>query len=241
MLKSLEEAIKLAKVKVATDSDYVDSIVIENDKAKAVFASRKRNRLTSVTLGYGKIKSPDQEEDDGKAFWKRKHEEQQVEEKKREEQLNLCLEKYTSLQNYVTLLEQRGDKAMKIPTEKERSLDLLKAQKIIKFYETLTGTTVKENKTVDEDKDSYICTTKNSIKKVGSQFQIDLDKITNGGTKAQNLYFRPLANADMLPEYLQSSIEGESIMAPVLMGDVLAALYDDDDNEEGGDNDNEEK
>ena len=34
---------------------------------------------------------------------------------------------------------------------------------------------------------------------------------------------------------------GESIMAPVLMGDVLAALYDDDDNEEGGDNDNEEK
>jgi hypothetical protein len=47
----------------------------------------------------------------------------------------------------------------------------------------------------------------------------------------QALYFYPIANASKLPEYLQSEIQGECIMAPVLMGDILAALYEDKEGE----------
>ena len=111
MSHTLEEAIKLAQMKMATDSKYIGAVVIESK-----FASRKRNRLATVSLGDKKRKkltvvpSPSDDDDsDDATFWKGRCAEMQKEDSKRINTLEQCLEKYSRLESYSKLLKQQID------------------------------------------------------------------------------------------------------------------------------------
>ena len=150
------------------------------------------------------------------------------------------------LESKIERLETRGSDAG-IKT-KELTEKIESRRKRLDFMEWFTGMSIKreEKKGVD-GKEEFVCTVKNAVQKKAVRFTLSMlldeeDLIRQrkrrkdtGESEADDevsaITYTPRANADMLPEYLQSVISFEPDMAPVLLSDVLGALYEEEDNE----------
>ena len=212
--------------------DEGDSLVIDRTQ----FASRKRGRISVVSRGKDRLEIKDDNKDEEVSsevsFWRDKYESLRLvkfgAEEELEAQLELMTERELKLEKYSTLLEQKIDimnESNPLQTKDDLNMKLDGYRKKLLFFEAMTSMTVK-----CEDNDTYICTVKNKLKKVATRFKIvmdDCDEKTVMSTEAPDVQYAPIANATLLPEYLQSEISFESNMAPVLIGDILQALYED--------------
>lgn len=88
----------------------------------------------------------------------------------------------------------------------------------VKFYEKVTSCAVKRSL---ESNNKYICTVKNELYRTAIKFELDI---------GEEIVFTPIANIDYLPDYLHCQISFEPKMAPVMMGDILQALYEEKEN-----------
>ena len=227
-MSSLEDAIVAAKCEV----DEGDALVIDRTK----FASRKRGRISVITRGSDTLNVKDESKDveisAEVAFWREKYESLRLvksgAEEELEEQLQLVTEREGKLEKYANLLEQKIEILKDhIPLQSKDDLNekLNGYRKKLCFFETMTSMTVK-----CDDSEIYICTIKNRLRKTATRFQIvlnDGDEKTVLLSETPDINYAPIANSNLLPEYLQSEISFESDMAPVLMGDILQSLYED--------------
>ena len=226
---SLEDAIVAAKCEV----DEGDALVIDRTK----FASRKRGRISAITRGKDRLDIKDvsieMETSTQVAFWREKYESLRLvksgAEEELESQLELVTEREGKLEKYANLLEQKIDllkETNHLQSKDDLNEKLDGYRKKLCLFETMTSMTIK-----CEDNDTYICTVKNRLKKVAARFQIalnDHDEKTVLSSETPDIHYAPIANANLLPEYLHSEISFESDMAPVLMGDILQSLYEDE-------------
>ena len=200
------------------------------------FASRKRGRISVLSRGRDRLEVNDDnmqcEVAKEVAFWREKYESLRsvntTADGEFEAQLELMTEREGKLEKYVKLLESKIDLLLERNHEGsgvdlEEKLDGYRRK--ISFFETMTSMTVK-----CDEKEEYVCTIKNKVKKIATRFRIKLtgenDVVTPAST-ADDVRYTPMANSNLLPEYLQSEISFETNMAPVLMGDILQSLYDD--------------
>ena len=217
-MTTLEEAINAAKCAI----DDLDEVVLID---RSQFASRKRGKIAVVSKSMDVHTGPLRDVD-GNAesiFWREKYEKLRAEHsagaEEIENQLAITIEREDKLDKYAKLLEKKIEKLLDSAPQASSNdlIDKLDAmRKKLAFYERMTSLTVK----MDSD-DQFICTTKNNVKKVSSRFKIVLKE------GEPNIDFAPIANPNLLPEYLREEIECESAMLPVIMGDVLQSLYDD--------------
>jgi hypothetical protein len=226
-MKSLEDAIAAAKC----DFDEGESLTIDRTK----FASRKRGRISVISRGKDRLEIKDvnmhEEVPSEVAFWRDKYESLRSvkvgAEEELEAQLELMTEREGKLEKYAKLLERKieilnesGQK--KSSAEIEQKLDGYR--KKLSFYEVMTSMTIK-----CEENEEYICTVKNKLKRIATRFKIVLANDLEGKEASNSpvdIQYVPTANADLLPEYLQSEISFEENIAPVLLGDILHSLYD---------------
>ena len=227
-MASLEDAITVAKCAV----DEGDTLIIDRTK----FASRKRGRISVISRGKERMSIKDEslhEEVSGEVtFWRDKYETLKLvkssAEKELETQLELMTEREAKLEIYAKLLEQKIEIMKECGHQQPRGdlNDKLDGyRKKLSFFEMMTSMTVK----CDENCE-YVCTVKNKLKKTATRFKIVTSDESDESvltTTVTDVQYAPIANADLLPEYLQSEISFEIAMAPVLLGDILQSLYED--------------
>lgn len=216
-MTTLEDAITAAKCAV----EEGETLVID----RTLYASRKRGRLSVISRGNEKLELPNDDykiEDSSEvAFWKDKYEKLRIvktgNEEEMETQLEVVAEREMKLEKYSKLLEEKIE-TLKIKNlgqiDKESTDKLDTYRKKLSFYETMTSMTLK-----CEGNGEYICTIKNRVKKVATRFKINLND--------EDILYIPIANAALLPTYLQSELSFDEHMAPVLVGDILQSLYED--------------
>lgn len=208
--RSLEEAIKLSKVTVAQDENRV---IVER-----IRDSRKSDRKNAVAeLNYGLVDWTQNEQMEAlmsKVF-------------KAEKEVDVVLQRNKALEDYIVLLEQKilqQDQQLISRSKNDLELSQQSLSKIA-FYEIMTSMSV-----VPKDANRYVCTLKNSVNRIGSKFEITLDLNECTGESSDDTVLdmkcRPLANGDLLPEYMRSEISCNHRMAPVMLGDALQVLYD---------------
>mmetsp|Transcript_19465 Transcript_19465/g.18793 ORF Transcript_19465/g.18793 Transcript_19465/m.18793 type:complete len:222 (-) Transcript_19465:35-700(-) len=219
-MTTLEDAITAAKCAVEEGSQ---TLVID----RTLYASRKRGRLSVISRGNEKLELPNEDfkiEDSSEvAFWKDKYEKLRIvksgNEEEMEIQLEVVAEREMKLEKYSKLLEEKIE-TLKMKNlgqlDKESTDKLDTYRKKLSFYETMTSMTLK-----CEDNGEHICTVKNRVKKVATRFKINFND--------EDIQYVPIANAALLPEYLQSELSFDEHMAPVLVGDILQSLYKEDD------------
>ena len=239
-IKTLEDAIKLAKLTVKSD---VDQLVIDRTR----FASRKRNRLSTISIAKDQIahntirkwkrllmfllyiiihKQIDKDDPSDLSqeiqFWKEKYEklfeDQSNNENQHQDELDHSLKRYNNLEDYVALLEEKVEDLGKKVENKSNSRN--DDNSLLSFYERMTSMTVKKEKKKDV---IYNCSLKNEINRRVIQFNIKFETFKD----KNDIIFEPKVNGHNLPEYLRGGITGEAIMAPVIMGDILQMLYED--------------
>mmetsp|Transcript_3910 Transcript_3910/g.6125 ORF Transcript_3910/g.6125 Transcript_3910/m.6125 type:complete len:203 (+) Transcript_3910:58-666(+) len=93
--------------------------------------------------------------------------------------------------------------------------EFIKQKRVVSFFELLTGISL-----VEQCKNKYICTVKNTTGRKFARFSLT-QSIESG-----NIEYEPLVNVEELPEYMQCSLEFDESVAPVMVGDVLAKLFD---------------
>ena len=157
--------------------------------------------------------------------------EQYNEKREMEELLNLTLDREAQLSSYARLLSRKIDSLIDpIGDSSDEAIDLstkLEDQrKLLRLYEIMTGISAKEDQD-PERKGGYVCTIKNRMQRKATRFSLRRDK--RASTIETSCHFVPLANIDSLPEYIQTPIDFEPNMAPVLLADVLTALYAEED------------
>ena len=225
-MKSLEDAITAAKCAF----DEGESLIIDRTK----FASRKRGRISVISRGKDRLEIKDvnmhEEVPSEVAFWRDKYESLRSvkvgAEEELEAQLELMTEREVKLEKYAKLLERKieimnetGQK--QLSGEIDQKLDGYR--KKLSFYEALTSMTIK-----CEENEEYVCTVKNKLKRIATRFKIvlpgDLDEKDSSNSPV-DIQYLPIANANLLPEYLQSEISFQENIAPVLLGDILHSLY----------------
>ncbi len=215
-VKTLEEAIRMAKLAIEDG----DNRIIINRKQ---FSSRKRGRLSVFSVGENELSNPEQglvdEENFEAKYWKEKYEALlTVTDQKEQEHNHYVL---SSKQQCEALEKTIRGLEGKLINKNESSL-IEKLRKSNNFYEVMTSMSVSQ-----EGDKSFVCTLKNKVQRTATRF-----KVTINPDSQTDFQFIPVANVNMLPEYLQSEIFCESIMAPVLMGDILQSLYEEDKDEE---------
>jgi len=92
-------------------------------------------------------------------------------------------------------------------------------RRLLAFYESVTSMAVR----VDEGE--YTCTVKNRLKRQAVRFAIIEDNKDQRQDDDASITFVPKANANLLPEYLQQSIQLDKSYAPHLTTDVLSSLF----------------
>ena len=213
----------MAQVTVQRDTDVV---IIER---KHLVSRKERNQLddngdagnvvidTDCSTGYCTKRNE-------ASYWKERFEKLNTEKKKEDfSRLDDILERYETLRQYTQLLEER---ALRHANEKKEAEGLFNK---VKFYEQMTAMKVDQSSTGE-----YICTLKNSVHRRVTKFSIKRKRDSRDGLDMQ---FIPRANVNILPDYLQSEIFCETNMSPVIMGDVLQALYNDEDHGDGSSDD----
>lgn len=208
---TLEKAIRksLGEAVVETDS----AIIID----RATFASRKRGRLALSTLSNVPIvMNEDEINDDDIDYWKKRCEtlEEEKEEQTRiySERIELYKEKERKLEEFVHLLEQKIEKLKKGGGDPVPAEDKSEWKELCLFYKTLSGMTIKQTD------DEFLCTVKNSSKRILTKFAIQL-------SEDGSLSFVPDTNIEYLPEYLQASVAFDKALAPLMLGDVLQTMF----------------
>ena len=157
------------------------------------------------------------------------------------------------LESKIERLETKGSDA-NIKT-KELTDKIESRRKRLEIMEWFTGMTIKQGGQMSTDgKEEFVCTVKNAVQKKATRFALSLlldeeeffrqrkKRKDSGENSAEGdisaITYIPRANAEMLSEYLQSVLSFEADMAPVLLSDVLGALYEEE--EEDGEEDMEE-
>lgn len=233
--RTLEEAVKMAQLAV---DDGSNRVIIDRTQA----ASRKRGRLSAVSVGGSELPSVrggsavDEETENSEAmYWQEKFQKLQTE----TESMSSQKQELESSRANVAKLEERIKQLEKKVKENKASSnngkttdastsvtassgDVAMQSKLVDFYRMITSTTV-----VTGDANQYICTVRNAVKRTVTRFEVRINP-----SSETDFQFTPVANIDMLPEYLQCEIFCESKMAPVLMGDILQSLYDEEEEEE---------
>ena len=223
-----------AKLAVA---DFDKCVMIDRTQ----FASRKRGRIAVITKSKDLLDGtpsggPLEELDTNSEanFWRDKYEKLRSEKSNAEEELEreleITTEREQKLDSYAKLLEKKVQQLIGNGSSASSSAgstveSLLK--KVV-FYEAMTSMSVKL-----QPGDGYICTVKNTVNKTVTQFKIELKEGSTESDAAggadildQEVNYTPIANPDLLPEYLQEEIECEKRMLPVILGDVLQLLYE---------------
>ena len=156
--------------------------------------------------------------------------EQYAEKNEIEELLRLTVDRESQLASYGRLLSRKVDSLLdpigdSTEAAKELSAKLEEQRKLLRLYEILTGIVAKEDDEA-ERRGGYVCTVKNRQQKKANKFSLRKDsKATNVDTSC---HFVPLANLENLPDYLQTAIDFEPNMAPVILTDLLSKLAGDD-------------
>jgi hypothetical protein len=127
----------------------------------------------------------------------------------------------------------------------------------LEFMEWLTCMSVKHN-VMELGQDEFICTAKNPREKKVTRFsimrelseedeiaragehdaaermdaEVDIAGDEDGSPKARMMRYEPRANIEELPDYLRQAIRFDTDMAPVLLLDVLNAMYGEAEEEE---------
>ena len=159
--------------------------------------------------------------------------EQYNEKKEMEELLRLTLDREAQLSSYARLLSRKIDSLIdpigdSSEEAKELSAKLEEQRKLLRLYEIMTGISAREDED-PERKGGYVCTIKNRMQKKATRFSLRKDK--NASSVDTSCHFVPLANIESLPDYIQTPIDFEPNMAPVLLADVLSSLYAEDEEE----------
>lgn len=110
-------------------------------------------------------------------------------------------------------------------------MDKSLSSNILKFYEKFTGMKIVFNTSLDTDAStsSYTCTVKNDCRNISTKFQLDIKTPLHAlskDDKPENVTFTPYTNALLLPDYLRDEVAFNEEALPVVLGDILQALYD---------------
>lgn len=121
-------------------------------------------------------------------------------------------------------------------------------RQMLEFMEWLTSMSVKHN-VIEGGQEEFICTAKNPREKKVTRFsivpeltevgeilhageKIDTDNDGDAGKQKRMMRYEPKANIEELPDYLRQAIKFDMDMAPVLLLDVLNAMYGEEEEEE---------
>ncbi len=114
--------------------------------------------------------------------------------------------------------------------------------------EWLTSMSVRHN-VIEGGQEEFICTAKNPREKKVTRFsivpeltevgeilhageKIDTDNDGDASKQKRMMRYEPKANIEELPDYLRQAIKFDMDMAPVLLLDVLNAMYGEEEEEE---------
>lgn len=209
---SLDAAIRVAKVKVDIDDEYIT--VQKSDPLHGVASTKIGPYATSH------VHDKDTNLNYQAKFWKGKCEaltdERAVLEEQLVEKLSSVVKKYDDLRTYAQLLEEKCSRAPSANELDKTSIALETAAKKITLYESMTSMAVDIN-----DDNVYTCTVKNPVARKATRFKVRMVKTAEG-----DMAVEPRANINLLPEYLQQGeIIFESSTAPILMSDVISSLF----------------
>lgn len=216
---TLSQAIEISKIAIEDSS----KIVIDTVEKHKLSSSKKRKSLS--TSFDGSSIQPHSLREEVLSLLKFKDDDIMD----LQTELEISEKRIQKLNAYVKLMEQKlelqgsviNTNSSSSVTSSQETFEIDHLTRIIKFYEMVTSMAVKID---DTDQNKYICTVKNKAKRIGSKFSISYKS-------EDELAFQPIANANILPEYLRSEISFEVEMAPVLTSDVLQSLYEETDDE----------
>ena len=241
-MASLAESIKLAKVAVVDgDQIIIDRTILESRKRKLKSSvpendepQQKSNTTSRVSTSSstGGPKGSSGAHNNDSIDWKEKY--LALRNEKMEEiddillKIELSSQREKKIEQYANLLEKKVELlSNKLATASSSSSDIADSSKvsnnaedIIRFFELMTSMIVKRD---EENPHYFVCTVQNLVNRTATKFAID----TKDREKNSDVRFTPIANSNLLPEYLRGEISFEPNMAPVLTGDVLQALYAD--------------
>ena len=232
-----------------------------NEIDRKLHAKKKRPRVddkdTENVLSIANMKTGDSwgdgRKDEEAHFWKERFQRLRKEKSKElqalEADLAGAIQKEESAAKACALLEGKI-RALEAGDGADVSVDKLAEQRrLLAFYELMTSMVVKVAPQTAEGgaREEYVCIVKNPLQRQAVQFTIantahsssssssgDSSVTDAGGeSDAPGVEFVPMANMDMLPEYLRATISCERDYCPVIIGDVLAALHQDDADQEG--------
>jgi hypothetical protein len=153
-------------------------------------------------------------------------------------------------------LERKIDTIIAPLQDSAESIELSKKldtqRKLLYFYETMTALSVKRRPGTDSgvsdvDDSIYECCLKNQLHRTSTSFSLQIQdasttsieqkskKDRQVGRKSQLrddaaagavCRYEPITNAQVLPQYLHKAIDCELSMAPVILSDVLHAVYE---------------
>jgi hypothetical protein len=160
--------------------------------------------------------------------------------------LQLTLDREGQLMAYSRLLERKIDSIIAPLQDSAESIELSKKldtqRKLLRFYETMTSLSVKRQPGTDSggadlDDSVYDCVVHSRVNRASSAFSLQV-QVVGSGTKASSALskvrgdgntvcrYQPISNTAILPEYLHRGIDCEPSMAPVILSDVLHAVYE---------------
>ena len=196
MSESLESLILGAKLKMSEDDN---TMIIDRNH----YASRKRNRvaLCTVTNADHIIHYPNNitnNENIEATFWQEKYDSLVCDridaEKDMDHHVTTMNDIIQRKDNYIKLLEKKIERLSNNNTTNTTNNN---ENKVISFYEQITGMTVKVNDD-DNNDNNYTCTIKNKQRRIASRFMLTIDDKTK--KTATSIKYTPIANINVLPE-----------------------------------------
>lgn len=130
------------------------------------------------------------------------------------EQKIKLLEQKLILTNETMQSYEIGQKKMKVHHQENDINEIKRLQKEIEIYQMLTSIKLKE-----EENGRFLCMLKNENTKKFVKFAI-LATSNN-----EDVEYEPIANTDLLPDYLQSNLAFERALGPVMLGDAITSLF----------------
>ena len=247
-MSRLEQAIKRARLPTHMDGD---AIVID----RSVFPSRKTGKLCEVTLTEGEYRGGgkggngihSKELSVEAKFWKQKYEtlkrERNEEEEDLEHLIEVTAEREAKLIELARLLERKIDLLATTSVNGEGSAEAAEKyakvetqRKVLQMYELCSAMTVAES---EENENEYLCTVKNKMKRLVTRFSV-----TMPSDDEDEMLFTPLANVDLLPQYLRNAVKCDVSALPAMIKTILEELFkpdeDEDEQEEEEEDDDEE-
>ena len=142
--------------------------------------------------------------------------------------IELTAEREAKLIELARLLERKIDLISTTNSNENAVYAKLESQrKVLRMYEIMTAMTVVES---DKRDGVMLCTAKNHMRRILTRFSIEMPSAEDG--EQTEVQYAPLANINLLPDYLQNKITCEKPMVPVMLGDILQSLFEEEENED---------